>query len=41
VSRPDITDPVEFRERFDFSPVEDRQLEAALDVLRVARSLSR
>jgi len=41
VSRPDITDPVEFRDRFEFSPVEDRQLEAALDVLRVARSLSR
>jgi carboxyl-terminal processing protease len=36
-SRPDITDPGQFKERFGFAPIEDRQLEAALDVLRVAR----
>ena len=41
VARPDVTDPAEFRERFDFTPIRDRQLEAALDVLRVARTLSR
>jgi carboxyl-terminal processing protease len=36
-SRPDITDPADFRERFEFTPIEDRQLEAAVDVLRAAR----
>jgi len=39
-SRPDITDPAEFRERFDFAPIEDRQLEAAVDVLKAARAFS-
>ncbi|HXN35599.1 MAG TPA: S41 family peptidase [Opitutaceae bacterium] len=37
LARPDITDPAQFAERFGFAPIEDRQLEAALDVLRVAR----
>jgi carboxyl-terminal processing protease len=32
--RDDITDPKEFAERFGFAPIEDRQLEAAIDVLR-------
>ena len=41
VARPEITTAQEFREHFDFEPVEDRQLEAALDVLWAARSLSR
>ncbi len=36
-SRPDVTDPADFRERFGFAPIEDRQLDAALDVLRAAR----
>jgi carboxyl-terminal processing protease len=36
--RPEITDPREFRERFGFDPVEDRQLDAALDILRAART---
>jgi carboxyl-terminal processing protease len=40
-SRPDITDPGEFKERFDFAPIEDRQLDVALDVLRAARSYTR
>jgi carboxyl-terminal processing protease len=40
-SRPDITDPAEFKERFDFTPIEDRQLDVALDVLRAARSYNR
>jgi carboxyl-terminal processing protease len=37
LARPDITDPGQFAERFGFAPIEDRQLEAALDVLRVAQ----
>jgi carboxyl-terminal processing protease len=37
LARSDITDPGQFSERFGFAPIEDRQLEAALDVLRVAR----
>ena len=41
VARPDLTSAKEFREHFDFDPIEDRQLEAALDVLWAARSLSR
>jgi len=41
VARPEITNPDEFKERFDFLPIEDRQLDAALDVLHVARVLSR
>jgi carboxyl-terminal processing protease len=40
-SRPDITDPEEFKERFDFTPIDDRQLDVALDVLRAARSYNR
>jgi carboxyl-terminal processing protease len=40
-SRPDITDPAEFMERFEFAPIEDRQLDAAVDVLRAARLYSR
>jgi carboxyl-terminal processing protease len=40
-SRPDLTDPGEFKDRFDFSPIEDRQLDAALDVLKAARSFNR
>jgi carboxyl-terminal processing protease len=36
-SRPDITGPADFKERFGFVPIEDRQLDAALDVLRAAR----
>jgi carboxyl-terminal processing protease len=31
--RPDITDPKEFRDRFGFAPIADRQLQAACDVL--------
>ena len=41
VERPDITDPAQFKERFDFAPIEDRQLDVALDVLKAARLLSR
>ncbi len=36
-SRPELTDPREFKERFGFEPVADRQLDAALDVLRAVR----
>jgi carboxyl-terminal processing protease len=32
--RADITDPKEFEQRFGFAPIEDRQLQAAIDVLR-------
>jgi carboxyl-terminal processing protease len=32
-TRDDISDPGEFRERFGFTPIVDRQLDAALDVL--------
>jgi carboxyl-terminal processing protease len=32
--RDDITDPKEFTARFGFAPIEDRQLQAAIDVLR-------
>ncbi len=38
-ARDDIRDPVEFKERFGFDPIEDRQLQAALAVLRSARLL--
>jgi carboxyl-terminal processing protease len=38
-SRPDIADPKEFKERFGFEPIEDRQLQAALDVLKGLRVL--
>ncbi|ACB77058.1 S41 family peptidase [Opitutus terrae] len=33
-TRPDVTDPAEFKARFGFTPIEDRQLAAALGVLR-------
>ena len=36
-ARPDIADPKEFKERFGFELIEDRQLQAALDVLRGVR----
>jgi carboxyl-terminal processing protease len=39
LARPDITDPGQFSERFGFTPIEDRQLDAALDVLKVAQLL--
>jgi carboxyl-terminal processing protease len=32
--RDDITDPKEFADRFGFAPIADRQLQAAIDVLR-------
>ncbi len=38
-ARDDIKDPEEFKERFGFEPVVDRQLEAALDVLRAVKKL--
>jgi carboxyl-terminal processing protease len=37
-SRPDITEARDFRERFGYDPVEDRQLDAALDILRADRT---
>jgi carboxyl-terminal processing protease len=33
-ARRDVKDPTEFKERFGFTPIEDRQLQAAVDVLR-------
>ena len=36
-ARSDITDPQEFKERFGFERIEDRQLQAALDVLKGVR----
>ena len=33
-TRSDIVDPAEFNERFGFTPIADRQLQAALDVLK-------
>ena len=36
-SRSDVTDPREFKERFGFEPVVDRQLDAAIAVLKSAR----
>jgi carboxyl-terminal processing protease len=36
-SRSDITDPTEFKTRFGFEPIPDRQLQAALDVLKGVR----
>lgn len=35
-SRDDLTDPAEFKERFKLDPTPDRQLDAAVDVLRAA-----
>ncbi len=40
-SRPDITDPKEFKARFGFEPIADRQLQAALDLLKARRLLER
>jgi carboxyl-terminal processing protease len=37
LARPDVSDPGQFAERFGFAPIEDRQLDAAVDVLRVAQ----
>jgi carboxyl-terminal processing protease len=39
--RPELADPGDFKERFGFDPVPDRQLDAALDVLRAVRSYDR
>lgn len=36
-SRPDITDPKEFKERFGFEPVPDRQLDTAIAMLKGVR----
>jgi carboxyl-terminal processing protease len=36
-ARPDISDPIEFKERFGFEPVADRQLETAIAMLKGAR----
>jgi len=33
-ARHDVIDPKDFKERFGFAPIEDRQLQAAVDVLR-------
>ena len=38
-SRPDLTDAAEFKARFGFEPIADRQLQAALDVLKGVRLL--
>ena len=38
-ARPDLAEAKEFKERFGFEPIEDRQLEAALDVLKGVRLL--
>ena len=38
-TRDDITNPAEFKERFGFAPIEDRQLAAALDVLKGVKLL--
>jgi len=39
-NRRDVTNPQEFNERFGFVPIEDRQLQAGLDVLRAAEVMS-
>jgi carboxyl-terminal processing protease len=36
-ARSDVTAPKEFAERFDFTPIEDRQLQAAIDVVKGVR----
>lgn len=38
-SRRDVDDPNEFKDRFGFAPVEDRQLQAGLDILKSIRLL--
>jgi carboxyl-terminal processing protease len=40
-TRPDVIDPAEFNERFGFTPIEDRQLQAAVDVLKGITLLDR
>jgi carboxyl-terminal processing protease len=39
-ARSDVVAPKEFEERFAFTPVEDRQLQAAVDVLKGVTALS-
>jgi carboxyl-terminal processing protease len=39
-ARPDLANPAEFKERFGFEPIEDRQLQAALDVLKGIKVLA-
>lgn len=39
-ARRDVDDPAAFKERFGFAPVEDRQLNAALDILKSFRLLA-
>ncbi len=39
-ARPDMTDPQQFKARFGFDPIPDRQLETALAVLRARRMLA-
>ena len=38
-SRPDITDPAAFKERFGFEPIADRQLDTAVAMLKGVRLL--
>ncbi len=38
-ARPDITDPAQFKERFGFEPIADRQLETAVAMLKGVRLL--
>ncbi len=38
-ARADLADPNEFHERFDFLPIEDRQLQTAIDVLKGVNAL--
>ncbi len=40
LARTDVSDPHEFKERFGFEPIEDRQLQAALQVLRGAEIMA-
>jgi carboxyl-terminal processing protease len=40
-ARPEITARADFKERFGFEPIEDRQLDAALDVIRAAHLLEK
>ena len=39
-SRSDITDPKEFKDRFGFEPIVDRQLDAAVAVLKGVQLLA-
>jgi carboxyl-terminal processing protease len=41
LSRPEITDPADFKDRFGFEPIEDRQLAVALDILAAQRLLAK